>query len=281
LVLRLLLMAPQYGYGAKFYGALDHLKHLAGELAAWVDENSRLTTHRFYPAKREYVVWVTVKEFGSAGLAVEIGECLHDLRSGLDHLAYVLAVRYTGEPLPKKIGEDSEFPIFGDEDRQGVAGKGPTLFKDAARKIAGIDPAAQAVIESLQPYKLGANFRTHELWRLYELARVDRHRLLHLSVIYSGGILWNPALHLNVRAIGPGVIVSHGGEIEPGKRTEIARMPVVPINAKERVYVDIKPALEVVFASDTPTPGEAVPTVLGGIYNYVISNVLASLERFL
>jgi hypothetical protein len=77
------------------------------------------------------------------------------------------------------------------------------------------------------------------------------------------------------------VIVSHGGEIEPGKRTEVARMPVVPINPKERVYMDLKPALDVVFASDTPTPGESVPAVLGGIYNYVINDVLGPLERFL
>jgi hypothetical protein len=196
-------MAPQYGYGAKFYGAMEHLKHLAGEIAAWVDENSRLTTHRYYPSKGEYVVWVTVKEFGSAGLAVEVGECLHDLRSGLDHLAYVLATVHTGKPLPKKIAGNSEFPIFGDEDK-GVSGKGPAMFADAARKIAGIEPAAQTVIEGLQPYKLGADFRTHELWRLYDLARVDRHRLLHLSVIHSGGLLWNPTAHLNVHGVGPG-----------------------------------------------------------------------------
>ena len=49
-------MAPQYGHGAKFYGAMERLKHLAGEIVAWVDENSRLTTHRYYPSKGEYVV---------------------------------------------------------------------------------------------------------------------------------------------------------------------------------------------------------------------------------
>jgi hypothetical protein len=273
-------MAPQYGYGAKFYGALEHLKHLAGEVAAWVDENSRLTTHRYYPSKGEYVVWVTVKEFGSAGLAVEVGECLHDLRSGLDHLAYVLATVHTGKPLPKKIAGNSEFPIFGDEDK-GVSGKGPAMFADAARKLAGIEPAAQTVIEGLQPYKLGADFRTHELWRLYDLARVDRHRLLHLAVVHSGGLLWNPRLHTNVHEVGPGVIGSFGGEIEPGKRTEVTRMPVTPINPRERVYMDLKPALDIVFAADSPAAGESVPAVLGGIYNYVINDVLAGLERFL
>jgi hypothetical protein len=51
-------MSPQYGYGAKFYGAMDRLKHLEGEISAWVDENSRLTTHRYYSKRREYVVWI-------------------------------------------------------------------------------------------------------------------------------------------------------------------------------------------------------------------------------
>jgi len=274
-------MAPQYGYGPKFVRALHHLKHLAGELRDWVDDNSRLTTHRYYPGKREYVVWITTKQLDSSRLAVEVGDCLYNLRSGLDHLAYVLAVRFTGEPLPQQIAEDSEFPIFGDE-RKGVPGNGPSLFKAAARKIAGIDPDAQAVIEGLQPYCLGVDFRSHQLWRLHELARVDRHRLLHLSVIYSGGILWNPRSHLNMAAIGQGVIVSHGGEIEPGKRTEVARVPVVPVDPKERVYMNIKPALDVVFGAETPiAAGESVPTVLGGIYNYVVNDVLAPLEPFL
>ncbi len=259
--MRLAVIAPQYGYGAKFYGAMERLKHLAGEISDWADENSRLTTHRYYPHKREYVVWVTVKEFG--------------------HLAYVLAVTHTGEPLPKKIAEDSEFPIFGDENRQGIPGSGQQLFADANRKIAGIDPAAQTVIESLQPYQLGANFRTHQLWRLYDLARVDRHRLLHLAVAHSGGLLWNPLAHLNVANVGAGQIVSHGGEIDPGKRTEVARMPVTPINPKERVYMDLKPALNIVFATDSPAAGESVPAVLSGIYNYVINDVLKPLEKFL
>jgi hypothetical protein len=274
-------VSPQLGYGAKFYGAHERLKHIAGELATWVDENARLTSHRYYPKEREYVVWVTTKELGGADLAVETGGCLHNLRSGLDHLAYALAVRHTGEPLPQEIAEASEFPIFGDEDRKGTPSMGAALFTNASRKIAGIHPDAQAVIERLQPYQLGSDFRSHQLWRLYDLARIDRHRLLHLSVVHSGGFLWNPSAHMNVGGIGPGAIVSLGGEIEPGKLTEIARMPVTPDDPKERVYVDIKPALEVVFADDTPTPGESVVAVLGAIYNYVVSDVLGSLERFL
>lgn len=58
-------------------------------------------------------------------------------------------------------------------------------------------------------------------------------------------------------------------------------MPVKPINPKERVYVDLKPKLDITFAQDTPTPGEPVPAVLGTIYNYVINDVLKPLERFL
>jgi hypothetical protein len=274
-------MTFQFGHEAKVAWALHRLEQLAGELSAWIDENSRLTTHRFYPRSGEYVVWVTTKQLDGSGLAVEIGDCLYNLRSALDHLAYELAIAFTGEPLPKEIAENSEFPIFGDEDPKGVGGKGPALFRAAARKIAGVDPAAQAVIESLQPYQLGLDFRTHELWRLHELARVDRHRLLHLSTVQLDGMLWNPASHLNVATIGGGEgIYSHAGEIEPGQRTEVARIPATPTNPKERMYMDIKPALDVVFAADNPAAGESVSAVLGGIYNYVINDVLAALGRF-
>jgi hypothetical protein len=275
-------MIFQYGHEAKVSRALHHLEQLAGELSAWSDENSRLTTHRFYPRSSEYVVWVTTKQLDRSGLAVEIGDCLHNLRSGLDHLAYELAISFTRQPLPKKIAEDSEFPIFGDEDSQGTPGCGPTRFKDAKRKIAGVDPAAQAVIERLQPYQLGADFRTHELWRLYDLARIDRHRLLHLSVLYSTGILLTPGSHLNIATIGGGEgLYAHEGEIELGQRTEVARLTVTPTDPKKRVYMNIKPALEVVFAANSPAAGESVPAVLAGIYNYIVNDVLTALERFL
>jgi hypothetical protein len=97
------------------------------------------------------------------------------MRSGLDHLAYALAAAHT-VPLPADFAEESEFPIFGDRDRQGRLGTGVSRFANTGRggglhKIRGVDPRAQAIIEGSQPHQRGQDFASDPLWKLHELSR--------------------------------------------------------------------------------------------------------------
>jgi len=82
------------------------------------------------------------------------------LRAALDLLAFNLASVYT-VPLSDDVAESSEFPIFGDEDRQGNTGVGATRFNSASNagipnrgsglyKIRGVNPGAQTIIEALR-----------------------------------------------------------------------------------------------------------------------------------
>jgi hypothetical protein len=104
------------------------------------------------------IVYATAEEPPNDLFGVIIGEILHNLRSGLDNLVFALASAFT-KPLPDDVTEQSEFPIFGDANRRGVPGCGPTLSRDNGRKkIRGWNPLAQAVVEGLQSYQRGSRF---------------------------------------------------------------------------------------------------------------------------
>jgi hypothetical protein len=213
-------------------------------------------------------------------LSVLIGDALHNLRSSLDILAYALASAYT-KPLTEQTAQDSEFPIFGDEDRKGNAGVGAALFGNASRKIAGWHPSAQAAVERLQPYQRGQDFRTDPLWILHELDRFSKHRLLHPVVAGFNGAVWDLSKTTNVGAIGPGFFSPVKGTVKTD--TPIARIAGVhPIDPNADVHIELRPALDVAFSEAAPAAAEEqVVATLGGIYNYIVESVLPVLTPYL
>lgn len=224
-------------------------------------------------------------------LSVIIGDALHNMRSGLDTLAYTLSRAYTN-PLPQDIASSSEFPIFGDEDARGTSGVGNARFhqtkKDGSpapgsglHKIRGWDPAAQTLVERLQPYHEGANFRTHPLWMLHDLDRTNKHRLLHTTVAAFEGTLWDINEFANIRAIGPGVVQSLGGSLDT--ENVIGRIyGLHPVDPRTEMHVKIIPALDVAFSRQAPAaPGASVVGTLSSIQTYLTDTVIPTLAPFL
>jgi len=212
-------------------------------------------------------------------ISVLIGDALHNMRSALDHLAYALTNAYTPS-LTDEIGSRSEFPIFGDEDRKGRLGKGVTLFQSSLAKIQGWDPAAKAVVEGLQPYKRGNDFREDPLWALQELDRIGKHRLLHTGAGGFDGTMWHTDGFRNVRCIGPGLIQSHGGTVET--ETPISRIyGIHPVDPNAEMHVKISPVIDVVLGEETFYAGEPVRRTLGVIHAHIVNVVVPTLTPFL
>jgi hypothetical protein len=113
-----------------------------------------------------------------------LGDCLHNLRSTLDTLAYALMLAGP-KGVTEKMKSSSEFPVFGDEDPAGKTGEGARMFSDASRKYVNWKPGAQTCAERLQPYKRGPDFRDDPLWILHDLERINKHRYLFLRGIAS------------------------------------------------------------------------------------------------
>lgn len=99
------------------------------------------------------------------GLAVVIGDFLHNARGALDHLAYQVVMNPRDEGGPKAPEDKIMFQIC----------DLPDSFERTKWKVRGAAPGALAVIERLQPYNRGQPY----LWLLHELNNWDKHRLTH------------------------------------------------------------------------------------------------------
>ena len=99
-------------------------------------------------------------------LSLFAGDCIHNLRSVLDHLVWRLVEAY-GVMQP---GDHTAFPIF---DVCQKTSKIDTA-KSLARKIQGVHPDAEKAIGLLQPYKSGDMM----LWHIHQLDIMDKHKLI-------------------------------------------------------------------------------------------------------
>lgn len=162
-----------------------------------------------------------------------IGDCVHNMRSALDHLAWELS-----GPEPP---EQTEFPIFHEREKFERASRRGGLWK-----IEGIkDPEARALIESVQPcYSDRKRPETHPLASLRDFANIDKHRVLHLSVIGLGGMSYwvGESGHDFINSV-------NFGPLEDG--TEIGRFTPRP-EEPEQVDMNVSFSLDVTMSDRGP-----------------------------
>jgi hypothetical protein len=261
----------------KLQCALDHLQELDVEITRWLKVDGYRTVTTPDPEPPDHVVRVEIlRPLDDGPFSLLIGDFLQDARAALDHLAYSLAeLNYAGE-FTDEVAESSEFPIIGDVDRKGRSGQGQTLFEAAAnRKLAGVSPAVKAAIQGFQPYQRGATWRDDPLWHLHALARVDRHRLLHVAAMFSEGLALDTAATVNARILPPRIDV-YGGILE--RSTEVARLRIGPEDPAREMHMKFNAGLEVVFpATATAASQRPVLRVLGGIYKHISQTIFPGL----
>src|SRR5215210_7016679 len=164
----------------KLSRAQHHLKDFKACATRWIKAAEKTITENPAPkAPYTYEFWIDPPALPADDLSLIVGDCLQCLRTALDHLAFELASAFTF-PMTDDIEKDSEFPILSDVDRHGNFGAGPHKWSSSKPMVCGMDPDAQTVIEGLQPYKRGNAYTDDPLWRLHELNRIDKHRLLHV-----------------------------------------------------------------------------------------------------
>jgi len=99
----------------------------------------------------------------AADVYLSLADMIYSLRSGLDQLAWQLAL--LGNPEPSR---DVMFPIHSDTK--------PKSEERFQRMVCDIPPEAVVIIKKLQPYNRGDAFRDDPLWQLNELSNMDKHR---------------------------------------------------------------------------------------------------------
>lgn len=246
---------------------LEWAKHqsqaLKNQTAAWRAANGYGAVFEKHPERPGHIIRLKVGEVPPS-IPLIIGDALYALRSALDHLAHDLASSFTN-PLPPNVSEISEFPIFGDR---------AMTSSEKSRKIGAIDPGAQAIIEALQPYARGNAYAQDPLWTLYELARVDRHRFVHLTVAQLGGIgIGGDNLHVEEMEI-------FGSDPTAGDGTELGYASIRPIDPGKPMHMNFTPEPQVVFKEGI-LAGEPVLSVLDHISGHIDAEVVTPLKAYL
>jgi hypothetical protein len=135
-------------------------------------------------------------------LSAILGDCVHNMRSSLDHLAWQLVLANGQSPT-----RQTAFPIFKNDE----AYQGPR----AQRLVKGMRTEAIEIINELQPYYGGHDPLNHPLWFLHELDNADKHRTLNLT--QGQMVLTGLRIITRVGDVAPSSlstsVVRHGGRI--------------------------------------------------------------------
>ena len=201
-------------------------------------------------------------------LALIAGDVLQNLRSALDYLACSLVSANGG-----KVTRQTSFPIV-----ENVPST-PREERTFARKIHGMREEAKDLIRACLPYKGGDDV----LWRLHELNRRDKHRLLFTV----GGFVdnWNISEHI-ARTNPPLDVLERMGRayISDDTWTHVRKVSF-PLKAGDVLFVDFPNApvnekikFGVQVAINEPGICDAEPLI--AVLDASIRRVLQVVKRF-
>lgn len=166
---------------SKLDWAYRHLQKLRDEINCFQKTEPYPVTPQFNTDRTECRLYISVTKPIPKHWGLIVGDCIHNVRSALDHVTWELAESFTG-PRPKDTG--TQFPIFdsplSDEGKHEFWRYGEPPGR-AARMLTRIPVYAQALIEQAQPYH-SRNITKHPLRLCRELNNTDKHKIIPVIV---------------------------------------------------------------------------------------------------
>jgi len=196
-------------------------------------------------------------------LSFMLGDCAHNLRSALDHLAFLIC-----RPRTEREEASVEFPITSSYAR----------FRSTRYKMPHAPRGYRTAVERLQPYHRRTNPESVALWHLQEINNWDKHRLL----LTTAASLVDSNIEVTILRGSTSVvrIEKFRGLLKPG--TVLSRVQVGESEAGAQVYV--KPQLTVAPVFDDRMPkkirGLSAPDSLARAAIFIEFTVLPALEPF-
>lgn len=169
--------------------AYKHLQVAARLIRRFVRNECRIRSE-FNPKTKHFDV-IAYLPTPPTNIALVIGDCVHNLRSALDHVVFAMIT--TNPSRPDGTPSDrTMFPIS--DTREGHR-------KQIERgRIKGLADPVAALVDELQPYhtrEKGLDYTLNPLWVLNKLENIDKHRRLmlasavarhaHVSIRYADG----------------------------------------------------------------------------------------------
>jgi hypothetical protein len=266
---------------------LSRAEHHLGKLSEAIEgaaESDLLKT--WTDRDRQGRVRVRVKEVGEIPMEwhVRIGECVYNMHTALDHLAYGLNIIGSGQDPPPNH-RVSAFPIYADRRSY----RGLSRARPAEALIKQFPRGARTRVERLQPYHGRKNdpFSTRRLGDLAELANVDKHRRFPVAA-WSPKRLSIPPWVLPRRDF-PWPVKAYTFQyrlLKPDTTIVWLEVPGLPLSIKEpKVDFAFTPQIEFVGAAANPpipllVPHEPVDFTLDNILRFIRERVLPEFERW-
>ena len=147
----------------KLSRAQSHLRNLEQDQSAFFATNPYKVAAKHDAQSRKVVYYVASADPIPDTIALIAGDVIQNLMSALDHLAYQLVCRDTGDKPPNPRG--IYFPIA--DDAAAYEGNKQRTM-DGARKV------TFAALDAIKPYKGGNDL----LWQPHRLNNIEKHRLL-------------------------------------------------------------------------------------------------------
>jgi hypothetical protein len=231
-------MADLTGVRLKLQRAQQHFDAFRKLTSDLRDGNTNYASQRYNHEVGQYE-WVVEDDWiiPKACPAI-LGDCLHNARSALDHLAWQLAAN---------PGRHTYFPIWGSAEE---------FSQRAPAQMRTMKPSAMEKLEGLQPYSQPETL--YALGYLHELDIMDKHRLLLVTTMRTTGGTATGGLPDDVRIR----FIS-----EPFGRGAVfmtAEMPFDPA-----VHVNYLPAADIYFAE---------PPVKNRMAEFILYKVLQDIE---
>jgi hypothetical protein len=232
---------------AKLRWAQHHLSVLESQIATFRKAHPTRVTVERDVTRRAYIfrVWDVVEADPAWGLLV--GDCVHNARTVLDHLAVQLSLLGQRGKLSDEQERSVAFPIFSDPDKYRVGG---------VRRVRFMRPKDRERIELLQPY----HSWNESIWGaltmpgppapipnylnvVTELDNADKHRTVQ-AVWFAPGLSRQPAAAQELGIIGTGTSIEalqEGAEI--GLWSFDREPPPIPPEVHQSNYFPIEVSL--------------------------------------
>jgi hypothetical protein len=203
---------------AKVEWADKHIEDFKEELIRFQNTYPYKFTAQNDPETRKLVYYMTEVADVPRDALLIAGDVLQCLRTALDYLIWAHSENPTAF---------TSFPIFD-----------PAKAEQSylPRKIGGLSPEAQKIVTELKPYRGG----NETLWKLHELNRIDKHRLLVASATALRGFNMNRHL-ANIRHGSPGMVVRNGQNFIVKIAEDVylpPRVKVFPLKAGDVLLID-------------------------------------------
>lgn len=238
--------------------AVEHFEQLKAQIVGW--EQGQGYTLRAVPSPAPfYVLRADIERpIEDEPFPLVLGDFLQNARAALDYLSGELGHAGAGGAMSEDEARAATFPIA----------RTPELFAQiVAQRLPMISETVRTVLESLQPYVTGDDLWMWEpLWILHELARVDRHRFLHIGYAWIGILEPDPDNSHNVSisdlsvtegplsfAIVDGLEQAEAELADTGIAEEspiLATFHAERINPEEEMHMAWRYAIEIGFSKD-------------------------------